>query len=191
MNVQSLKKVLSLGLGLAALSSLVFVSVGHAAKGIVKGCGGGACPNFKVEMDGVAIGGVLSVTGIKTEMEVIEYRDGDDMSIRKRPGRVKYGDITLKRGFTENNDWWLWYQEIMKGQNIRKSISIIITKNDGSEAGRYNYLEAFPCRWEGPALSSIGDPDFDLLRVSIGDPDFDLLRMAESITFCTERMDRK
>jgi len=191
MNVQSLKKVLSMGLGLAAIGSLVFMTAGQAAKGVIKGCGGGTCPNYKVEIDGVTMGGVLSVAGIKMETEVIEYRDGEDMTIRKRPGLVKYGDITLKRGFTENNDLWRWYQEVMKGQNIRKNISIIITKNDGSEAGRYNYFEAFPCRWEGPALSSIGDPDFDLLRVSIGDPDFDLLRMAESITFCTERIDRK
>lgn len=177
MKTESLKKVLSLGLGLAALGSLVFMTAGQAAKGVVKGGGGGGQANFKVEIDGVTVGGFKSVDGIESETEVIEYQDGDDMVIHKRPGRTKYSNIVLKRGFINNNDLWQWYQDVTKGKNIRKSISVIITKRDGSEAGRYNYFEAFPCRWEGPNLGITGDPDFDLL--------------AEKITFCVERMDRK
>lgn len=184
-----MKKVLSLGLGLAALGSLVFMTAGHAAKGVIKG--GGGQPNFKVEIDGIAMGGVLMVDGIGSETEVIEYQDGDDMTMHKRPGRTKYSNIVLKRGFAQNNDLWRWYQEVIKGQNIRKSGSVILLDRAGTETMRYNFFEAWPCKWKGPTLSSIGDPDFDLLRVSIGDPDFDLLKTAESITFCVERMDRK
>ena len=179
MNVQSLKKVLSMGLGLAAIGSLVFMTAGQAAKGVIKNPNQGGQANFKVEIDGLPMSGVLSIDGIKVETEVIEYRDDEDMTIRKRPGGMKYGDITLKRGFTDNNDLWRWYQEVTEGKDIRKSISVIMTDYNGSETGRYNFFEAFPCRWEGPTLSSIGDPDFDLLR------------MVEKITFCVERMDRK
>ncbi len=172
-----LKKVLSLGLGLAALGSLVFMTAGQAAKGVIKGGGGGGQASFKVEIDGVEVGGFKSVDGIESETEVIEYQDGDDLTIRKRPGRTKYSNIVLKRGFAQNNDLWQWYQEVIKSKNIRKNISVIITKRDGSEAGRYNFFEAWPCKWKGPELSSIGDPDSDLLT--------------EKITFCVERMELK
>ena len=34
----------------------------------------------------------------------VEYQDGDDLILRKRPGRAKYGDITLKKGYVFNPD---------------------------------------------------------------------------------------
>src|SRR3989344_2137861 len=161
----SLKKFLSMGLGLAALGSLVFMTAGQAAKGVIKNPNQGGQANYKVEMDGVAMSGVLSIDGIGAETEIIEYQDGNDMTMHKRPGRTNYANINLKRSFTDNNDLWQWYQEVTNGKNIRKSISVIMTDYNGSETGRYNFFEAFPCRWEGPTLFSIGDPDFDLLRM--------------------------
>ena len=180
MKSESLKKVLSMGLGLAAIGSLVFMTAGHAAKGVIKNPNQGGQANFKVEIDGVMTGGFKEISGIESEVEVIEYRDGEDMTIRKRPGGMKYGDITLKRGFTDNNDLWRWYQEVIKGQTIRKSISIIMNDYNGAVIGRYNFFEAWPCRWEGPELDSG--------RIN-GDPDFDMF--TEKITFCVERMERK
>lgn len=31
-----------------------------------------------------------------SDAKVNEYQDGDDLILRKRPGRIKYGDVTLK-----------------------------------------------------------------------------------------------
>ena len=33
------------------------------------------------------IGGFKNMSGMDSETEVVEYQDGDDMTIRKRPGR--------------------------------------------------------------------------------------------------------
>lgn len=185
MKSESLKKVLSLGLGLAALGSLVFMTAGQAAQGTNQPIGK---PNFKVEIDGVMVGGVHSVSGIGAETDVVEYQDGDDMTMHKRPGRTKYANITLSRDFAQNGDLWKWYQEVVSGKNIRKNITITMYKKDGSEAGRYNFFEGWPCRWQGPTM---GDPDFDLKTKGVvhGDPDFDLL--TEKIGFCVNGMDRK
>ena len=95
MNVQSLKKVLSMGLGLAAIGSLVFMTAGHAAKGVIKNPNQGGQANYKVEMDGVAMSGVLSIDGIGAETEIIEYQDGNDMTMHKRPGRTNYANINF------------------------------------------------------------------------------------------------
>ena len=52
--------------------------------------------NFTIEIEGVNAGHFKSVDGLSAEIEVIEYQDGDDLFLRKRPGRAKFGDITLK-----------------------------------------------------------------------------------------------
>lgn len=43
-------------------------------------------------------GAFKNVDGLSVEQEVIEYQDGTDAATRKRPGRTKYNNITLKRG---------------------------------------------------------------------------------------------
>lgn len=167
---------------------MTYVSASQAAKGVIKNSNSGG--SFKVALDGRELTNVDGVSTGGAETEVIEYQDGEDMTIRKRPGRTKYANIVLKRGLAHNADLWEWYQKVIKGVPERKSISVVILKRDGAVAKTYNYFEAWPCRWEGPTLGSIGDPDFDLLRVG-GDPDFDLLRATEQISFCVERMGQK
>jgi phage tail-like protein len=54
--------------------------------------------NFKAEIEGVDAGQFTAVDGLSVEQEVIEFSQGDENLLRKRPGRVKYGDITLKKG---------------------------------------------------------------------------------------------
>jgi phage tail-like protein len=36
----------------------------------------------------------------------------------------------------------------------RKSISVIFHNDAGEEAGRYNFFEAWPCRWKAPSLNA-------------------------------------
>ena len=106
--------------------------------------------NFRVEIEGVDAGFFKSVDGISVETEVIEYQDANDPLTHKRPGRTKYSNIVLKRGFINDPALLEWYQRVIRSgegnstQAERKSISIIILKNDGSEARTYNYFDCFP-----------------------------------------------
>jgi hypothetical protein len=52
--------------------------------------------NFRIEIDGVIAGGFKEVSGLESEVEVVEYRDGDDPITHKRAGKVKYKNIILK-----------------------------------------------------------------------------------------------
>lgn len=54
---------------------------------------------FAVEIEGVTTGAFQEVSGLSMEVEVVEYLDGDDLLLRKRSGRTKYSNITLKRGY--------------------------------------------------------------------------------------------
>lgn len=113
--------------------------------------------NFKVEIEKVTVGAFQEVSGLESVTEVIEYQDGADIILRKRPGRTKYSNIVLKRGFTATDDLWMWRKAVVDGKVERKSGSIIIAGDDASEIMRYNFFEAWPCRWRSSMLDGLGN----------------------------------
>jgi len=113
--------------------------------------------NFKVEIEGVTQGAFKNVEGLDSETEIIEYQDGDDIILRKRPGRTKYTNITLKRGYVNTDELWSWRKKVIEGKVERKSGSIILCADDGSEIMRYNFFEAWPAKWKGFNLDGKGN----------------------------------
>ena len=117
--------------------------------------------NFLLEIAGITqdsktiVGGFKSVSGMDSETEVIEFKQGNDRVVRKKPGRTTYANITLERGFTATDDLFVWRQNIEKGFIDRRSGSVIILDQDlETEIARYNFFEAWPCKWEVPAMDS-------------------------------------
>ncbi|HMN27369.1 MAG TPA: phage tail protein [Caldilineaceae bacterium] len=111
--------------------------------------------NFLVEIDGVTRAGFTEVGGLTTEQDVIEYREGADSATkRKLPGLRKYSNITLKRGFTINQELWLWRKTTIDGVTERRSGSIILLDEARNEALRWNFVEGWLCKWEAPALNA-------------------------------------
>lgn len=114
--------------------------------------------NFKVEIEGVTQGAFSEVLGLEGITEVIEYQDGNDPLLRKRPGRTRYGNITLRRGFTNNNELFDWYRKVTDGKIERKSGSVILLGDDAqTEVLRFNFFEAWPCRWRSFQLDAETD----------------------------------
>jgi phage tail-like protein len=113
--------------------------------------------NFKVEIEGVTVGAFRNVEGLDSETEVVEYQDGDDIILRKRPGRTKYSNLTFKRGYVNTDELWNWRKKVIEGKVERKSGSVILCADDGSEIMRYNFFEAWPCKWKGFSLDGKGN----------------------------------
>jgi phage tail-like protein len=103
----------------------------------------------------VIVGGFKSVSGMDSETEIIEFKQGNDMVVRKKPGRTTYANIVLERGYTATDDLWQWRKNIEDGKIDRRSGSIIILDNDGqTEVARYNFYEGWPCKWYVPDMDS-------------------------------------
>lgn len=105
--------------------------------------------NFKIEIEGVTQGAFSECAGLEVEIEVVETLDGDDLIVRKRPGRVHYANVALKRGYTDNPELWLWTKAVLDGTVERKAGSVILLDDAGNEISRYNFFEGWPCRWRG------------------------------------------
>jgi phage tail-like protein len=117
--------------------------------------------NFLLEISGVVddtttiVGGFKSVSGMDSETEVIEFKQGNDLVVRKKPGRTTYANIVLERGYTATDDLWDWRLNIEEGTIDRRSGSIIILDQDGTtEVARYNFYEGWPCKWYVPDMDS-------------------------------------
>jgi phage tail-like protein len=113
--------------------------------------------NFRVEIDSMTIAGFSECTGLETEVAVIEYREGGDFLTRKLPGRPKYGDITLKRGVAQPAELEHWHRKILDGVPDRRNGVIILLDDERSEVVRWRFFNAFPRKWEGPALRAEGN----------------------------------
>jgi phage tail-like protein len=60
----------------------------------------------------------------------------------------------LGRGFTSTDELWKWHKVVSEGQVDRRSGSIIICDDAGGEIMRYNFFEAWPCRWKTSSLNA-------------------------------------
>ena len=112
---------------------------------------------FLVEIEGITQAGFSECSGFGSEVEVIEYREGGEpTSVRKLPGRVKYPNITLKWGVTDSRELYDWHRAVLQGQIQRKGCSIILLDDSGQAKVRWNLINAWPSKWDGPAFNAKG-----------------------------------
>lgn len=115
---------------------------------------------FALEIEGVEIGRFTGVSGLGYDTEVVEFQDtllSGKIVTRKRPGRVKYKDITLKRGLSEDNSLVEWYQTVLDGAVERHNGSIIMYGTAGEEVGRWNFENAWISSWTASDMDAGAD----------------------------------
>jgi phage tail-like protein len=113
--------------------------------------------SFCVEIDGLPLAAFTEVSGLESEAEVIEYREGGDGRVRKLPGLRKYPNIVLKRGLTQDTELWRWHKNVLDGNVDRRNGSVILLDEHGQEAVRWNFRNAWPCKYFGPHLNAKGN----------------------------------
>jgi phage tail-like protein len=111
--------------------------------------------NFIIEIDGVVKGGFSEASGLTTDTNIIEYREGNEShgTTRKLPGLMKYNNIVLKRGWTKDRSLWDWRKRVIDGKTQRTSGAIVLLDEARNAALRWEFREGWPSKWEGPALN--------------------------------------
>ncbi len=118
--------------------------------------------HFAVDIQGVVKGYFTEVSGLGSENEIIEHKvvteKGTEL-VMKIPGRLKWGDITLKRGITKNMDMWKWRKQVEDGDvdGARRDGSIIMYDQTLKEVARWNFNSAWPSKISGPQPKSDGN----------------------------------
>lgn len=114
---------------------------------------------FGVEFQGQVVGAFRECTGLGSENEVVEYKASGQKGeyvIKKVPGRLKWNNITLKRGITDSMDMWQWRKLIEQGQvdQARKNGTITMYNQQGSAVAKWNFINAWPSKLTGPSANA-------------------------------------
>ncbi len=118
--------------------------------------------NFKLELSGKVAGFFTELSGIGSEHDVVEHKvvdEGGREITRKIPGRLKWGDVTLKRGITSDLSIWNWRDCVVKGDLKTARIPATISMMDRG----YNVIaswtlhNAWPSKCTGPNLKADGN----------------------------------
>lgn len=124
--------------------------------------------NFIVEIDGVPRAGFSECTGLTTDTDAIDYREGTDatLNVRKIPGLRKYTNVVLKRGYTKDAGLWAWRKKIINGQTERRNASIILLDEARNEVLRWNVREAWISKWDsGPFNAKTSDVAIETIEL--------------------------
>ncbi len=114
--------------------------------------------HYAVEIQGMVSGYFTECSGLGSEHEVVEHKvvDNGKEIIMKIPGRLKWENITLKRGITDNMDIWDWRKKVEDGdvESARSNGSIVMFDEHLSEIARWNFENAWPVKVSGPQVKS-------------------------------------
>jgi len=113
-------------------------------------------PNFKflIRWDGRVVAGVSKASGLKKTVEVIEHREGGDVSsVRRSPGQAKFEPLTLERGLTHDVEFerWankVWFYGAQPGREVslkdfRKDLVLEVLNEAGQTALAYKIYRAW------------------------------------------------
>ncbi|MBK9710618.1 MAG: phage tail protein [Kouleothrix sp.] len=114
---------------------------------------------FTIEAGDHVKGAFRECSGLGSEHEIVEEKssgpDGRPI-LKKIPGRMKYTDITLKRGITDAMDMWKWRKLVEDGnvKDARYSLMIRMHAADGKVIARWNLTNAWPSKLTGPTANA-------------------------------------
>lgn len=118
--------------------------------------------HFEVSIGSIT-GYFTEVSGLGSESEVVEHKiiakGAKESIIRKIPGRLKWGDVVLKRGITKNLDFYNWRKQVEQGgvEKARLDGTIIMYDQTMTPIAEWNITKCWPSKINGPSLQSDGN----------------------------------
>lgn len=118
--------------------------------------------HFGFKVDGKEIATFTAVSGLSIEIAVTDFTektfDGPIVT-QKIPGRTKYSEITLKRGYTTNKDLYDWFDSVAQaGEELKRTTAAItIYDRTGKPVATFNLDNCWPSKLSASDLSTGSD----------------------------------
>ena len=107
--------------------------------------------------------GFQEVSGLNMEINLAEYRNGNERSnhVRKIIGLHTVSDLTLKRGVVGTTDLWEWIKQARDGdQAAARNVTIQMMDESRSDVVMtWRLTNARPMRYTAPTLSAQAGTD--------------------------------
>jgi len=116
---------------------------------------------FSLEVDDVKMGFFTACSGISIEFDVVSHKTvqaGGKHLERKIPGRPKYGEVVMKRGYSTDKALYDWFDKVVVAAEFeRKTAAIVVMDREGTEVARFNLDKCWPSKLSGSDLGAKGD----------------------------------
>ncbi|MCW5851055.1 MAG: phage tail protein [Anaerolineae bacterium] len=113
---------------------------------------------FKVEFSGDVQAQLhfTEAAGMDFEMEAFEYKEGGNYThIHRFPGRFKQGNLTLKRGITEDGSpLWQWFTGMINGEYKAANVTVSLMDVSGEVMRSWTFKDAFPIKWSASPMTA-------------------------------------
>jgi len=118
--------------------------------------------NFSVEVNRVGeneqmcTASFADCDGLETTMEVKTIREGGNNGKQIRlTGPLNFGQLTLKRGMTNNFDLWEWVSQTVVDPSLRANAEVVLLAPDGrTERARFLLERCVPTKLKAPVLNA-------------------------------------
>ena len=127
---------------------------------------------------GSLLGGFSDVSGLETDIHVSEYRNGNEPEshVRKIPGSHKMGDVTLKRGLVNSEDFWDWITDARQnGVDAQRDVLITLLDEAGNPQQKWKLRNVIPMKYTGPTLAGKGGGDVAMEELVLSVEGYDIL----------------
>jgi phage tail-like protein len=108
---------------------------------------------FSVEIAGKVVANLTEVDTMDNEIQVIYGTNPSTQALSTTPGSVTATRIKITREWSNDTTFIDWTRGVMSGKDDRRTITVTILSDNGVEAMKYNFYEAWPCSYTGPSLS--------------------------------------
>lgn len=115
---------------------------------------------------------LIEVKGVAKQICAASFSDCDGLEMTLEPktireggrnygpvhlaGGVSYGQLTLKRGMTDNLDLWKWFDKLVEnGQSgYRAAATVVVKASDHSDETVFQLTGCLPVKLKAPALNA-------------------------------------
>lgn len=115
--------------------------------------------SFYLEIQGHCSGTFKECSGLGSESEIITHVTADKdgkVVIQKIPGNLKWDNIVMKRGVTDDMGIWEWRKMVEDGKVVdaRSSGTITMYNQNNEAVAEWTFDNAWPVKVSGPQLNA-------------------------------------
>ncbi|NEQ31362.1 MAG: phage tail protein [Leptolyngbya sp. SIO4C5] len=113
---------------------------------------------FYVEMDSSLSASFSECSGLDIQIDKETYFEGGvNEQQRIFLKQAKFGDLTLKRGITDDLTFWNWINSVLQpGKAERRNINVLVFNQAGETMQAWTLIGAVPVGWKTPSLQASG-----------------------------------
>jgi phage tail-like protein len=108
--------------------------------------------HYMLEIQDTVVAFFQTCTGLEASYETYPYSEGGlNTFVHQLKGPLRYGNLTLTRGITANNELLKWFKA-PKERSQRGTITIVMLDNQLREVKTWAFAAAWAVRYTGPSL---------------------------------------